>query len=147
MSDTDPGGDIEELLDFLRDERGFDFTGYKRPSLGRRIAKRMHETRTNDAAGYRAYLERHPDEFVQLFNTILINVTSFFRDLPTWDYVQSEIVPRIIEARAPADAIRIWSTGCSTGEEPYTLAMIFAEALGEDELRRRVKIYATDVDD
>src|SRR5207253_1835377 len=147
VTELETGEDIEELLTFLRDQRGFDFTGYKRPSLGRRIAKRMHETRSSGVAEYRSYLERHPDEFVQLFNTILINVTSFFRDRPAWDYIQSEIVPRIVEARAPTQQIRIWSTGCSTGEEAYTLAMVFAEALGDEDFHRRVKIYATDVDD
>src|SRR5438105_2338833 len=107
----------------------------------------MHETRSSGVAEYRSYLERHPDEFVQLFNTILINVTSFLRDRPAWDYIQSEIVPRIVEARAPTQQIRVWSTGCSTGEEAYTLAMVFAEALGDEDFHRRVKIYATDVDD
>ena len=71
---------------------------------------------------------------------------SFFRDKPTWDYVQEALVPRILEASAPNDPIRVWSTGCSTGEEAYTTAMIFAEVMGEEDFKRRVKIYATDVD-
>ena len=139
---------FESLLEFLRDERGFDFTGYKRPSLMRRISKRMQDAKFDgDFAAYRDHLQQHPDEFTHLFDTILINVTSFFRDAAAWDYVASEIVPRIVEARAPSDPIRIWSTGCSTGEEAYTLAIIFAEAAGDDVLKQRVKIYATDVDD
>jgi two-component system, chemotaxis family, CheB/CheR fusion protein len=138
---------LDELLDFLRDERGFDFSGYKRPSLSRRIHKRMHDARVDNLHDYRLHLERHPDEFARLFDTILINVTSFFRDKPAWDYVQEEIVPRIGESRSPADPIRVWSTGCSTGEEAYTTAMVFAEVLGEEDYKRRVKIYATDVDD
>jgi two-component system, chemotaxis family, CheB/CheR fusion protein len=140
--------EFESLLEFLRDERGFDFTGYKRPSLMRRISKRMQDAKFDgDFAAYRNHLHEHPDEFTQLFDTILINVTSFFRDAAAWEYVASEIVPRVVEAREPNDPIRIWSTGCSTGEEAYTLAMIFAEAAGDEVLKQRVKIYATDVDD
>jgi two-component system, chemotaxis family, CheB/CheR fusion protein len=140
--------EFEALLEFLRDERGFDFTGYKRPSLMRRISKRMQEAKLDgDYAEYRTYLQQNPDEFTHLFDTILINVTSFFRDAAAWEYVAAEIVPRIVESREPGDPIRIWSTGCSTGEEAYTLAMIFTEAVGDEAFKQRVKIYATDVDD
>src|SRR3954451_6508342 len=122
MSVVERDPEFEELLEFLRDERGFDFTGYKRPSLMRRIGKRMQEAKFDgDYAAYREYLTSNPPEFKKLFDTILINVTSFFRDAPTWEYVAREIVPRIIEARAPNDPIRVWSTGCSTGEEAYTI--------------------------
>jgi two-component system, chemotaxis family, CheB/CheR fusion protein len=146
IAEHDPA--FEELLEFLRDERGFDFTGYKRPSLVRRIGKRMQDARFDgDFAAYREYLAGSPLEFAHLFDTILINVTSFFRDAQAWEYVAAEIVPRIIAARAPNDPVRIWSTGCSTGEEAYTVAMLFAEALGEEDFRSRVKIYATDVDE
>jgi two-component system CheB/CheR fusion protein len=138
---------FEGLVDFIRDARGFDFTGYKRPSLMRRIQKRMQDAKIDGFDNYREYLERNGDEFGHLFDTILINVTSFFRDPAAWEYITRQIVPRIVEARAPADGIRIWSTGCSTGQEAYTLAMVFAGAMPEDDFKQRVKIYATDVDD
>ena len=138
---------FEELLAYVRDERGFDFTGYKRPSLTRRIAKRMGDVKIDDFESYRAYLEQHPAEFASLFDTILINVTSFFRDGTTWEYIRREIVPRIIDGVSATDTIRIWTTGCSTGEEAFTVAMVFADYMGDDEFTRRVKIYATDVDD
>src|SRR5262249_52046084 len=93
-----------------------------------------------------SYLEHHPDEFGLLFDTILINVTSFFRDPTAWQFVQEEVVPRIVQSSGPTDPIRVWGTGCSTGEEAYTTAMAFVEVMGEDEFKRRVKIYATDVD-
>jgi two-component system CheB/CheR fusion protein len=148
VSTEERNPEFETLLEFLRDERGFDFTGYKRPSLMRRISKRMQDAKLDgDFAAYREYLARHPGEFTALFDTILINVTSFFRDAATWEYVSTEIVPRLVEARGPSDPIRIWSTGCSTGEEAYTLAMIFAESVGDEAFKQRVKIYATDVDD
>jgi two-component system CheB/CheR fusion protein len=138
---------LDELLAFVRDERGFDFTGYKRPSLTRRISKRMHDVKIDDVGAYRDYLDAHPDEFAALFDTILINVTSFFRDAATWAYIRQTIVPRILALAAPSDPIRIWTTGCSTGEEAFTVAMVFADAMGDDDFRNRVKIYATDVDD
>jgi two-component system CheB/CheR fusion protein len=147
VTSVEPDGDIEQLLEFVRTERGFDFTGYKRASLTRRIQKRMHDVRVANVPDYQGFLERNPDEFARLFDTILINVTSFFRDKPAWDYVQREIVPAIVDGRDPGDPIRVWSTGCSTGEEAYTLAMVFAEAIGTENFRRRAKIYATDVDD
>jgi two-component system, chemotaxis family, CheB/CheR fusion protein len=140
--------EFEELLSFIRDQRGFDFTGYKRPSLMRRISKRMHDLKVATFPEYREYLDAHAGEFVHLFNTILINVTSFFRDEVAWEYLQREIAPRIVEQHDGTDRpIRLWSTGCATGEEAFTLAMVFAEALGEDAFKDRVKIYATDIDD
>ena len=148
MPENDKDPKLEALLEYIRDERGFDFTGYKRPSLGRRIAKRMQEVGIDDYAAYQQYLEGHQDEFVHLFNTILINVTAFFRDDAAWDFLVKEIVPKILESKHDDDEpIRVWSTGCATGEEAYSIAMILAESLGEKEFKRRVKIYATDVDE
>jgi two-component system CheB/CheR fusion protein len=131
----------------LRDSRGFDYTGYKRPTLVRRFEKRMQAVGAGDYAAYREYLQREPGEFPELFDTILINVTSFFRDPAAWEYVAAEIVPRILEQREGNRPIRVWSAGCATGAEAYTISMLFAEALGQEQLRERVKIYATDVDD
>jgi two-component system CheB/CheR fusion protein len=135
------------LLEFLKSNRGFDFSGYKRPSLERRIQRRMQDVGISSYEDYQDYLEVTPDEFTDLFNMILINVTGFFRDKPAWDYVRSEIIPAVVESVSDSEPIRIWSAACATGEEAYTLAMVFAEELGEDEFRRRVKIYATDVDE
>jgi two-component system CheB/CheR fusion protein len=139
--------DFEALLEFVRSSRGFDFTGYKRPSLVRRITKRMTTLGIDDFDAYRDHLELHPEEFADLFDTILINVTSFFRDPQTWEFVAEEIVPKLLLEKAAVEPIRVWSTGCATGEEAYTVAMLLAEAIGEDAFRNRVKIYATDVDD
>nr|WP_197518797.1 CheR family methyltransferase [Mycobacterium sp. ACS1612] len=138
---------FEALLRYMRDSRGFDFTGYKRTSLMRRVRHRM------DSAGYETFeeyldvLQASSDEFAALFNTILINVTAFFRDPPAWDYLRDEIIPSILAERGPSDPIRVWSAGCASGQEAYTLAMILADALGADEFRQRVKVYATDVDE
>ena len=140
-------GAFEALLEFIRDNRGFDFTGYKRPSLRRRIDKRVVSLGIDSYADYLAHLEANQDEFVDLFDTILINVTSFFRDPAAWEYMAAEIVPRILESRPAPEPIRVWSAGCASGEEAYTVAMLLAEALDELDFRSRVKIYATDVDE
>jgi two-component system, chemotaxis family, CheB/CheR fusion protein len=138
---------FENLLEFLRQQRGFDFTGYKRPSLTRRVNRRMQSLGLGRYDDYREYLEVHPEEFAQLFNTILINVTSFFRDAEAWDYVAREVVPTILLAKRPGDAVRVWSAGCASGEEAYTIAMVLAEAMGENLFRNQAKIYATDMDE
>jgi two-component system, chemotaxis family, CheB/CheR fusion protein len=140
-------GDFEQLLNFLRGARGFDFTGYKRQGLMRRIQKRMAAVQVPDFTGYIEYLELHPAEFSQLFNSVLINVTSFFRDTAVWGYLREHVIPKVIESVDPSNPIRIWSAACATGEEPYGLAILLAEAMGLEEAARRVKIYATDVDE
>ena len=96
---------------------------------------------------YRDYLEVHPEEFSQLFNSILINVTSFFRDEPAWEYLAQAIIPKIIASKTAGEPIRVWCAGCASGEEAYTLAMLLAEALGPEEFLQRVKLYATDIDE
>src|SRR5439155_23033946 len=98
----------------------------------RRVQKRMQTVGLSDFEAYVDYLEVHPEEFGLLFDTILINVTSFFRDRPTWDYLQAELLPRLLTAKSHDDPVRVWSAGCASGEEAYTLAMLFAEALGPE---------------
>jgi two-component system, chemotaxis family, CheB/CheR fusion protein len=144
---SEPNPTFERLLEFVRDERGFDYTGYRRPTLMRRFEKRMQAVGMEDYEAYQAYLSTHPEEYVELFNTILINVTGFFRDRETWELVADEVIPQVLDERPPEAPLRVWSAGCASGEEPYTIAMLLAEALGEDAFKRRVKIYATDVDD
>src|SRR5215468_5411821 len=91
---------FEVLLDYLKGGRGFDFTAYKRSSLMRRIQKRLQAVNIDSYDGYQTYLEAHPEEFGLLFNTILINVTSFFRDPEAWQFLTSQIVPRILGGSA-----------------------------------------------
>ena len=138
---------FEALLQFLQQVRGFDFTGYKRPSLMRRVVRRMQTLQLATFDEYRDYLEVHQDEFALLFNTILINVTSFFRDAPAWEYLVREIVPAILRDKQNGGLVRVWSAGCASGQEAYTIAIVLAEAMGEAGFRDRVKIYATDVDE
>lgn len=138
---------FEALLRYMRDSRGFDFTGYKRTSLMRRVRHRMDQAGYETFEEYLDVLQASSDEFAALFNTILINVTDFFRDPAAWDFLAEEVVPSMLAERGPNDPIRVWSAGCASGQEAYTLAMVLADALGPDAFRQRVKIYATDVDE
>src|SRR5471030_2574455 len=147
MASTAPDQDFETLLDFLKRNRGFDFTGYKRTTLQRRVQKRMDAVGIDSYALYLDFLEAEADEFKQLFDTLLINVTHFFRDDAPWQYLAEHVLPVLIARALPGMPIRGWSAGCASGEEAYTLAILFAEVLGIDALRDRVKIYATDADE
>jgi two-component system CheB/CheR fusion protein len=135
------------LLDFIKTSRSFDLTGYKRGSLLRRVQKRMAAVDIHDIADYLDYLEVHPDEYEPLFDSILINVTSFFRDEDSWECISRELIPNMLAQRNADGQIRIWSAGCASGEEAYSIAMLLAEAVGLEELTKTVKIYATDVDE
>src|SRR4051794_20920477 len=143
--EIDPG--FENLLLLLRDQRGFDFTGYKRASLQRRVSRRMQQLHIATLAEYMDHLQVSPDEYTALFNTLLINVTGFFRDASAWEYLQKDILPGLLATKARGETIRAWSAGCASGEEAYSLAIAFAEAMGASEMRERVKIYATDLDE
>ena len=138
---------LDTLLEFIKESRGFDFTGYKRSSIERRIAKRMSEVDVERYEDYLDYLQLHSEEFDELFNTILINVTGFFRDPQAWEYLASDVLPALLASRASDAGIRVWCAGCASGEEPYTAAMVLARVMGDASFRERVKIYATDVDE
>jgi two-component system CheB/CheR fusion protein len=139
--------EFEALLSYIQDSRGLDFRGYKRTSLKRRITLRMDAVGVETFGGYQSHLEADPGEFESLLNTVLINVTSFFRDAEAWEVLKTEVVPSLVAHAEPDKPIRIWSVGCASGEEPYSIAMLLADALGKSEFCSRVKIYATDLDE
>ncbi len=139
--------EFDELLEFLKRTRGFDFSAYKRASLMRRMRKRIEAVSLASFTDYLDFLEVHPTEFQTLFNTLLINVTAFFRDEAAWDALRDIVIPRILTAGRDGQTIRVWSAGCASGEEAYSTAMLLAEALGVDGFHERVKIYATDADE
>ena len=125
---------FEDILEHLRQMRGFDFTAYKRASLMRRVVKRMHTVQVENFEAYLDYLQVHQEEFEALFNTILINVTSFFRDPDVWDYVDAEVLPALLADRPASSPIRVWSAGCASGQEAYSVAMLLAQRIGLDQL-------------
>ena len=138
---------FEALIGYVQESRGVDFRGYKRTSLRRRVGVRMQQVGADDYASYHAFLEAHPQEFEQLLNTVLINVTSFFRDADAWDELKKEVIPSLVDESRGREKLRLWSAGCASGEEPYSLAMLMAEAMGIPAFSHRVKIYATDLDE
>jgi two-component system CheB/CheR fusion protein len=138
---------FEALLEFLKGSRAFDFTGYKRESLERRFRRRLDAVGCKSFGDYMDYLEVHPEEYQELFDGILINVTEFFRDPEAWRYLSEQALPALLAARADDGPIRVWSAGCAGGQEAYSAAIVLAEALGEDAFRERVKVYATDIDE
>ncbi len=146
LPDEPDDASFDKLIGYIQESRGIDFRGYKRTSLRRRVTLRMDQVGADGFAAYHALLEADPQEFGALLNTILINVTSFFRDSDAWEALRLEVLPTLLVA-GRRDPIRIWSVGCASGQEPYSLAILFAEALGAAEFARRVKIYATDLDE
>jgi two-component system CheB/CheR fusion protein len=138
---------FENLIRYIQQSRGVDFRGYKRTSLRRRIALRMEHLHVDGFADYHSFLEAHPQEFIDLLNTVLINVTSFFRDPDAWEALRDTVLLRLIEPGRGRDKLRLWSVGCASGQESYSLAMLLCELLGATEFSRRVKIYATDLDE
>jgi two-component system, chemotaxis family, CheB/CheR fusion protein len=139
---------FEALLEFLKRTRGLDFTGYKRASLERRFRRRMTTLGCDGFGDYLDYLEVHPDEYEQLFEMLLINVTEFFRDPAAWDHLRHEVLPELLASKPDGEPVRVWSAGCAGGQEAYTIAIVLAEAIGDDDAyRERVKIYATDIDE
>src|SRR4051812_21666450 len=124
MSPSKSEKELDALLEYLKRNRGFDFTGYKRVSLARRIDKRMAAVRCEGYAEYLDFLEVHPEEFAALFNTILINVTSFFRDDASWTFLADQVIPDLLKRKAALSPIRVWSAGCASGEEAFSLAMV-----------------------
>jgi two-component system CheB/CheR fusion protein len=143
--EVDPG--FPDLLEKLRERYNFDFREYKAASLMRRTRARMSQVRADTFADYSRYLDLHPGEHVDLFNTILINVTGFFRDPEAWTTLAEDVIPRIVEDAQGTRVIRIWSAGCSSGEESYSLAILLAERLGDRVAEYQIKIYSTDIDE
>ncbi|MFC8192872.1 CheR family methyltransferase [Cellulomonas sp. NPDC057328] len=142
--DDGPDPQFEALLRHLKEHRGFDFTGYKRQSLVRRVRRRMDDVGADGFEDYQDRLTADPDEYAALFDTVLINVTSFLRDTDAWEYLREQVLPGLLDG---GRRLRAWSAGCSTGQEPYTLAMELCDLLGPAAFRDRVKIYATDADE
>ncbi len=144
LKDGDEG--LDRFLDQLRDRNGIDFRSYKRPTVIRRIGRRIAATRSTGLADYRRYVLRNPDEVHRLRSSLLIKVTEFFRDPALFTELRTTILPSLIERAGDQRELRLWSAGCATGEEAYTLAILVAEVLGEELPRWSVRIFATDAD-
>jgi two-component system CheB/CheR fusion protein len=139
--------ELRELLQRIHERSGIDFGSYKPATIQRRLRGRMSATARPTLAEYAAYLESNPEEYARLVNSFLIKVTEFFRDPKVFDYLREHVLPELIaEARRDRRELRIWSAGCSTGEEAYSAAIIVAQALGDELPWPEVRIFATDID-
>jgi two-component system, chemotaxis family, CheB/CheR fusion protein len=131
----------------LRHRLGHDFSQYKRSTMLRRIQRRMQVIGASTGVEYLERLRDTPDEAELLFRDLLINVTCFFRDADAFDFLRREVIPALLKDKGASDKIRIWTPGCSSGEEAYSIAILIAEALGRLRARPQVQIFATDIDE
>src|ERR1041384_1706551 len=138
---------LETILQRIHDARSFDFRNYKRPTLQRRIERRMQARRCKTMADYGALLEREPAEFDALISSMLIKLTGFFRDPELWDELSRKVIPQILADKRQGEEIRVWCAGCATGEETFSAAILFAEAMGPSFATQEVKVFGTDVDE
>jgi two-component system, chemotaxis family, CheB/CheR fusion protein len=139
---------LDTLLDQVREHSGIDFSHYKRPTMERRLQRRFVATGVATLDDYLRFLQGHPDEYGRLITAFLIKVTEFFRDADLFTALRTQVMPEIIAyARNHGNELRLWSAGCATGEEAYSLAMLVDEALGDELSRFNVQIFATDLDE
>jgi two-component system CheB/CheR fusion protein len=138
---------LRAFLDQLRERSGIDFNSYKMPTILRRLQRRIVATGADGLDGYLRYLQSRPDEYQRLVSTFLIKVTEFFRDPELFAYLRAQVIPELIaQARRRGNELRLWSAGCATGEEAYTLAILVLDALGDERDQFSVRIFATDLD-
>ena len=146
-SGADPG-DLEKIIIVLRSQTGQDFSLYKKSTIHRRIERRMALHQLPNIADYLRYLRANAQESELLFKELLIGVTNFFRDPAVWDQLKADVLPELLASRPNGGALRAWVPACSTGEEAYTLAMLFREAIDQARPTRdlSIHIFATDLD-
>jgi two-component system CheB/CheR fusion protein len=138
---------LHEILGFVRTLTSHDFSSYKTPTITRRLAKRMSEKGFSRLEEYKNYLAEKPEEAQTLAHEFLINVTKFFRDPDAFDELKTKVIPAIFSSKKPQDLIKVWVVACSSGEEAYTIAILFYEYM--DNIRNHdynLKIFATDLD-
>jgi two-component system CheB/CheR fusion protein len=139
---------LEKVLILLRSKTGHDFSLYKKNTVYRRVERRMSVHQINKISSYVRYLQENPQEVDLLFRELLIGVTSFFRDPEAWEQLQTEAIPALLAAHPTGGVLRAWSVGCSTGEEAYSLAIVFKETLEQVKPAENytLQIFATDLD-
>lgn len=133
------------VMQLLRMHTGHDFSQYKLGTIRRRIERRMGVHQLESLQAYADHLHHTPGEVRNLYFDLPIGVTAFFRDADTFHTIEQDILPRLLSTRDPSEPLRIWSVGCSTGEEPYSLGMLVAEAMERRQQQHKVQIFATDL--
>lgn len=136
---------LETIFDILRRATGVDFTYYKAPTVSRRVSRRIVLTKQGNLKNYVKFLRENRNEAEGLYEDLLINVTGFFRDKKVFNVLERSVIPAILNSKKKGESTRVWVPGCSTGEEAYSIAMLFAEALGKKTGALTIQIFATDV--
>lgn len=143
MKDEDT---VMRILVHLKNLTNLDFTSYKRPTLIRRISRRMTVNNCGSAADYLKYLTENASEAQILYKEFLIGVTRFFRDAKAFEVLAKKVIPDLLKNAKPKQPIKVWSVGCCTGEEAYSIAILFKEAMDKMKKFADIKIFATDLD-
>lgn len=138
--------DVKKIFLLIRSATGNDFSNYKQNTIRRRIERRMAVHQINRIEEYLRYLRETPQEIASLFKDMLIGVTNFFRDADAFDVFEKKIIPEMLSKKEPGDNLRIWVTGCATGEEAYSFAVLILEAMEKMKKQVNVQIFATDID-
>jgi two-component system CheB/CheR fusion protein len=136
---------LTQILAQLRVRTGHDFSGYKRPTLLRRLARRLQLTQITTLTAYLHRLRQDGDEAEALFRDLLINVTEFFRDTEAWATLHNTVIPQLFAGKGRDDSVRIWTVGCATGEETYSLAMLLLEYCADLAAPPAIQIFASDL--
>ncbi|MDX1463378.1 MAG: chemotaxis protein CheB, partial [Marinirhabdus sp.] len=134
-----------EILNLLKRTTELDFNLYKKPTLVRRMSRRLQIHQMSNLEDYLTLLRTDPDEIDILYKEFLIGVTKFFRDEPIWETVETEAISEIISNADDGDIVKVWNVGCSTGEETYTIAMLMMEECERQNKQLSIKIFATDI--
>ena len=138
---------LREVLTLLRVRTGHDFSNYKPATMLRRVERRIHVHGLSEARLYSQVLRDRPEEINLLLNELLISVTSFFRDPQAFQVLERRVIPKLFEHKSPADHLRVWTPGCATGEEAYSIAMLLEEGATASSNTPHVQVFATDLDE
>ncbi len=140
--------DLACILNYLNEKHGFDFSGYCLSMVERRLRQRLSSIKCDSYSDYLSYLQENPDEIDNLLDALTINVSRFFRDTLTFEYIAGRVLPAIVyeKKKANDNSIRVWSAGCAMGEEPYSIAILIHELFENEAMKTNMSIFATDID-
>jgi two-component system CheB/CheR fusion protein len=138
---------LREIFTQLRIRTSHDFSNYKRPTLLRRIERRINIRHQPDLPAYVAFVQQHPEEINALLKDLLISVTNFFRDKKAFETISRDVLPTIMQGKTAENQVRIWVAGCATGEEAYSIAMLLAEQIQNTIDAPKIQVFATDIDE
>ncbi len=144
--DSQNSSSMNKLFNLLSKRTETDFSNYKASTICRRLEKRLAKLKINNIDQYLKYVDSNPRELDQLFQTILIGVTQFFRDLEAFNELE-KYIRKILDGKTVKDPIRVWVSGCATGEEAYSIAILFSNLLGKRAGEYNIQIFATDIDE